>query len=402
MTDPFFYTYYQHLEALERKIKASPINLGGILASGGGTGGPPGGFLGMLPQTRVAYDLSEASLSGFVSGSPYDPSGVLISASLLDNMNHIRYRITALEIGGSGSGVHIYNNDTLIATGIHILDFKGDFVDAVDVGGNEVEITVSGKKEFVHLDDTPSTYTSHANKYVTVNNAETLLEFSTVVFSGGTDWKVKVSANDTTQGFLEDKVVAGSGIQVSTLNDGSNEDLQVAIGSHTHVEADVLDLTHDADLIKGVTVSALAPTTDDVLAYDGSKWTPTPLPAGADAVRVIGFYQEFTSGWQMLASGGAAIPVRMLTPWAGTISNVVASVVNAPTVSGVIVDIHKNGTTVFTTQGNRPNIAVGTLDDLTSTPDVTAFAMNDVFTCHIDQVGQTGGEGLLVQVRVTL
>jgi hypothetical protein len=235
-----------------------------------------------------------------------------------------------------------------------------------------------------------------------VTSGETALEFTTVTFSGGTDWKVKISANDTTQGFLEDKVVAGSGISVSTLNDGSNEDLEIKVDTHTHVEANVLDLTHDADLIKGVTVSALAPTTDDVLTYDGSKWKPLTLPAGADAVRVIGFYQQITSGWTMLASGGAAIPVRMLTPWAGTISNVVASVVNTPVTSGIIVDIHKNGTTVFTTQSNRPQINPGSLDDLSSAPDVTSFNQNDVFTCHIDQAPVTGGEGLLVQVRVDL
>lgn len=396
------YTLFEYFNALERKIKASPINLGGILSVSGGAGGPPGGYVGMLPQTRVAYDTTEAAVPGFVAGNPYDPSGVLVSATLLDNLNHIRWRIEELEPGGSVAGVVIYNNDTPVASGVTLLDFMGDFVSAIDVGGNEVEITVSGKKTFLHLDDTPSSYSSQANKFISVNNGETALEFTTVVFSGGTDWKVKVSANDTTEGFLEDKIVAGSGISISTLNDGGNEDLQVMIGSHTHVEADVLDLSHDADLIKGVTISALAPTTDDVLAYDGSKWTPTPLPAGADAYRVIGFYQQVTSGWSMVASGGAAIPVRMLTPWAGTINNVIASVTTAPVTSAVIVDIHKNGTTIFTTQSNRPEIAVGTLDDLTAVPDVTSFSQNDVFTCHIDQVGETGGDGLLVQVRVTL
>jgi hypothetical protein len=400
MVENYFYTYYEHLNALERKIKASPINLGGIISSSGGAGGPPGGFLGMLPQTRVAYDLSEASLSGFVSGSPYDPSGVLISASLLDNMNHIRYRITALEIGGSGSGVHIYNNDILVATGVHILDFKGDFVDAVDVGGNEVEITVSGKKEFINLDDTPGSYSSQGNKFVTVNSGETDLEFTSVVFSGGTDWKVKVSANDTTQGFLEDKIVAGSNINVTVLNEGANEDIQVAASGlsqtgHTHNEADIVDLDHDATSIQGVVVSAIAPGTDEVLTYDGTRWTPAVLPGGSTASRVIGFYQE-------TLSGGFSLPVRMLAPWAGTITNVVASVYTAPTVSAIIVDINKNGTTIFTTQGNRPTIAAGTLDDLSSTPDVTAVVLNDVFTCDIDQVGVSPGAGLVVQLRITV
>lgn len=137
------YNFFQYLEALARNLRAQPLNLGGIIASGGGGGGPPGGFIGMLPQTRVAYDLTEAEISGFVSPYPYDVSGVLISASLLDNLNHIRYRISVLEPGGEDAGVDIYNNDILVATGVTIIDFHGA-VSVVDQGGGEVDVTISG------------------------------------------------------------------------------------------------------------------------------------------------------------------------------------------------------------------------------------------------------------------
>lgn len=393
----FDYQFFQYFEANKRNILVSPLNLGGISSSGGGIGAPPGGYIGYLPQSRVAYDTDELAYLGFSQPGAVDASGYVVSGSLLDNLAHIRYRLQTLENGA----IAVYDDDVLVASGIAVLDFKGDFIYTDFVASNEVEITVSGKKTFTDLDDTPTNYTSQANKYVTVKGTEDGLEFITL--SGGVDtFKVKVSANDTTEDFLENKIVAGSGIVVSTLNDGSNEDVQVAIGSHTHVEANILDLVHDADLIKGVTISAATPNTDDYLSYDGSNWTPTPLPAGADALRVIGFYQEITSGWTLLASGGAAIPVRMLAPWGGTISNVIASVVNTPVTSAIIVDVHKNGTTIFTTQANRPQISPGSLDDLSSTPDVTSFNQNDVFTCHIDQSPVTGGEGLLVQVRVSL
>lgn len=388
---------FEYFEANKRNVLVTPLNLGGIAGSGGGTGGPPGGFTGQLPQSRVAYDTTEAAYLGFAEPGAIDASGVVVSASLLDNLAHIRYRLNTLEDGS----IAIFDDDVLVASGIAILDLKGDFVYTNYVAPNEVEVTISGKKTFTDLDDTPSNYTGQGNKFVSVKGDTTGLEFITI--SGAADnFKVKVSANDTTEDFLENKIVAGSGIQVSTLNDGSDEDVQVAIGTHTHTEANILNLSHDADLIQGVTVSSTAPSTDDVLTYDGSGWTPTPLPAGSDATRVIGFYQQTTSGWTMLASGGEAIPVRMLAPWGGTISNVTASVYSAPTVSALIVDVHKNGTTIFSTQGNRPTIGVGSLDDLSSTPDVTSFSQDDVFTCHIDQVGETGGDGLLVQVRVTL
>jgi hypothetical protein len=49
---------------------------------------------------------------------------------------------------------------------------------------------------------------------------------------GGATYNVKVSANDTTAGYLEEKIVGASGkIAISTLNDGGNEDLQISIGS---------------------------------------------------------------------------------------------------------------------------------------------------------------------------
>lgn len=44
----------------------------------------------------------------------------------------------------------------------------------------------------------------------------------------GVDELVKVSDNDTTAGTLEDKVVAGTGITLSTLNDGANEQLRIS------------------------------------------------------------------------------------------------------------------------------------------------------------------------------
>lgn len=42
---------------------------------------------------------------------------------------------------------------------------------------------------------------------------------------------VKVSANDTTADFLENKVVAGPGITIDVLNEGADEDLRISAGA---------------------------------------------------------------------------------------------------------------------------------------------------------------------------
>jgi hypothetical protein len=82
-----------------------------------------------------------------------------------------------------------------------------------------------------------------------------------------------------------------------------------------------------------------------------------------------------------------------------TITSVRASVGTAPTGASVIVDVHLNGTTIFTTQGNRPTISPGAFTSGSATPDVTSVAAGDYLTIDIDQVGSTvAGAYLTVQV----
>jgi hypothetical protein len=49
---------------------------------------------------------------------------------------------------------------------------------------------------------------------------------------GGTDEKAAVSSNDTTPGYLNGKLVAGTGIALTENNNGGNETLTIAIGNH--------------------------------------------------------------------------------------------------------------------------------------------------------------------------
>ncbi len=77
--------------------------MGGWSGPYGGTGGPPGGFIGYLPQTRVAYDETESEDCNIPSG---------VTPSLLHNLNRIRCRIKDIETSlstGSGVGVNIVN-----------------------------------------------------------------------------------------------------------------------------------------------------------------------------------------------------------------------------------------------------------------------------------------------------
>lgn len=74
---------------------------------------------------------------------------------------------------------------------------------------------------------------------------------------------------------------------------------------------------------------------------------------------------------------------------AGTIKGVRFKVGTAPTDASLIIDIHKNGTTIFTTQANRPTIAATETASTTTLPDVTSVAAGDLFTLEIDQIGSS-------------
>lgn len=81
-----------------------------------------------------------------------------------------------------------------------------------------------------------------------------------------------------------------------------------------------------------------------------------------------------------------------------TIDKVWIYVKTAPSGGVCTVDVNKNGTTIFTTQGGMPSIADGQNSDESDTPDVTALAKNDLLTIDLDAVN--GAKDLTVHVRV--
>lgn len=183
-------TLFQYFQNIKQQIRLSPLNLGGVVGAGGGAGGPPGGFIGYLPQTRVSYDTTEATISGFISPSAYNASGYLINASLVDNLNHIRYRLQIVEgLAFGGGTLTIQETGITIASGISSLNFVGAAITNPSPG--HITITMSGG-------------------------------------GSGVDEKVKVSSNDTTTNYLEQKITAGTNVTITVLNEGTNEQIRIS------------------------------------------------------------------------------------------------------------------------------------------------------------------------------
>lgn len=146
----------------------------------------------------------------------------------------------------------------------------------------------------------------------------------------------------------------------------------------------------------------------DHLLSSGANADDVPLADGAGAIT-----------WGPVPAHTHTRPRTLVFKWTGTlavatgalrnfpdgdwvIDKVWIAVNTAPTGANIIVDIHKNGVTIFTDQGKRPEIAVGNFSDESDTPDVTAIGKTDYLTKDIDQVGSTiPGEDLSVFVRAT-
>lgn len=81
---------------------------------------------------------------------------------------------------------------------------------------------------------------------------------------------------------------------------------------------------------------------------------------------------------------------RVVMPEAGEIVEVSVSVLTAPTGATAIFDVHVGGTTIYTTQGNRPTIAVSANDSTeAAAPEAGGFVEDSVVTVDVDQVGST-------------
>lgn len=228
------YTVLDMIESATRNSRAAPLNLGGFAGAGGGVGGPPGGFIGRLPQYQVGYDTYEIETMDTLPSGEVGNSGW----SLVDNLNHIRYRLRAIEDGVSISGIVVVDDNipstfnniftlhftgdpvsvTSLGTGqveisisggssafsgiividdngsltynnIDTLHFVGSGVTVIDLGGGELQVEInatgSGVDSFLDLIDTPDSYLGQQGKFVVVNSGETALEFATIVPGSG-------------------------------------------------------------------------------------------------------------------------------------------------------------------------------------------------------------------------
>lgn len=122
--------------------------------------------------------------------------------------------------------------------------------------------------------------------------------------------------------------------------------------------------------------------------------------AAVSGTTIPSIYQIFSVPSTLNAGSGKG---RFYANRSLTIADITASVGTAPTGSSIIIDVLKNGSTIFTTTANRPTITAGSFVDISSIPDSGYGTMvsGDYLTVSIIQVGSIiPGSDLTLQVEL--
>lgn len=176
----------------------------------------------------------------------------------------------------------------------------------------------------------------------------------------------------------------------------ADRSLAVAYGTSTGTAAQGND-----SRITGAIPASTGTAKGDLLAFTASA-TVARLAVGANGDRLRA-NSAATPGveWandrqtQSWAFSGTAVVTTGKARWYNrtgrtlTVVGCWAAANTAPTGAALVCDVNKNGTTIFTTQGNRPSVAISGNGGTMATPDVTSVSDGDYLTVDVDVIGST-------------
>ncbi len=155
-------------------------------------------------------------------------------------------------------------------------------------------------------------------------------------------------------------------------------------------------------------------TTDTFTVAVSGNAVSTIFDAGSDTMTIVvdtrNLFEEKTAMFVQTGDVDVALDIENIRIYntfgsTGTIQNVSCWVNTVGTSSAITVDVNKNGTTIFTTQGGRPTLVASDNFDTSDTPDVTIFADGDYLQIEIDasDSGDTGADltcGVDIRFRI--
>lgn len=133
--------------------------------------------------------------------------------------------------------------------------------------------------------------------------------------------------------------------------------------------------------------SVSAPSDGQLLRYNGTigKWQNTASGIPFATVSLPG----------VLTTGTISLPFPIFGTW--QFAALIVGAGTTPSGAAIVVDMLYNGTTIYTTQSNRPSISVGGLWGAGGTPDITQYSgsgsTRGYLQFAVSQVGASGTEG---------
>lgn len=85
-------------------------------------------------------------------------------------------------------------------------------------------------------------------------------------------------------------------------------------------------------------------------------------------------------------------------PYAGTLEGVRGELLTAPSATAAILNVQKNGVSMFTTPAARPTIDANNLYGTVAVPDTQSFAAGDALRVIVEQIGSQPPAGVIVPV----
>jgi hypothetical protein len=198
-------------------------------------------------------------------------------------------------------------------------------------------------------------------------------------------------------------------VNIGTANNGG---ISPNLPREDHVHAHPVFAS--GDLHSEYVQEALGTTKGDLIVFTASA-TPSRLAVGGTNGMILAVNSAQATGleWRInpviwpfsqpgtLVTGVGKFFIYNDTGMTLRVVSIRVRVNTAPTGATLIIDVNKNGTTIYTTQANRPTVAISGTTVKSTNPDVTDFADGDNMSIDIDQVGSTVA-GADMTVTVTM
>jgi hypothetical protein len=177
-------------------------------------------------------------------------------------------------------------------------------------------------------------------------------------------------------------------LTASALNGEFNHLLDSLVLSNSDIASNAGIVYSKLDLTSGILnadISASAAIVESKLSFDT---TDGHSHNGSDS-KLIQVNRAFSWYLEGTLYTGTNFGPRYIVPENMTIKKVWLITRTAPTGANLTIDINKNGTTIWSTQGNRASITASATTGNTTTFDTTALVAGDYLDFDIDVVGSS-------------